>query len=650
MNFIRLRIANFLTIGDAVAISLHERGLNLLQGENLDDPSAKSNGAGKSSIADALCWVLYGSTARGESGDAVVNAIRGKDCFVEVLLQDGDTVYTVTRHRKHKVGKNTVTLNMETSAGSAKSLTKGTDKETQLEIEKILGCTEEVFVASIYMGQENTPDLPAMTDKQLKTLIEQAAGVSRLERAHEVARKKLLGVTQERSIAVTRTDQLKMQLKASQVDLEVGKLKYQEFEKGRSERAQALNTKALAVAKQAKELSDKAKLVVVEQVEAQIATIKDQLSASSAIQVDVAKYRDGTVAQASAGKTLTSHAVTRQKAQVNEIARKIANATEELTKPCATCGKPHTPDELESFVGHLRVSLAAANTELKALEKADLDAQVVYASAQKHLALLQSKLPDISAATDQMEAHRRSLQDRERTLAESGTLAATARQLVAQAQAEKSAPNPHQAVIDLCSEKIAKLEVDIGFSSQTQSELDTKVQIAEAVAQTFSPAGVRAHILDTVTPFLNERTAVYLGTLSDGNISAVWSTLSTTAKGELREKFEIAVTNEKGSQTYRGLSGGEKRKVRLATVLAMQDLVASRASKPISIFIGDEIDDALDDAGLERLMVILQEKAKEKGTVLVISHRSLRDHIDAVTVVTKRGGVSSVSGSLVESA
>jgi DNA repair exonuclease SbcCD ATPase subunit len=135
-----------------------------------------------------------------------------------------------------------------------------------------------------------------------------------------------------------------------------------------------------------------------------------------------------------------------------------------------------------------------------------------------------------------------------------------------------------------------------------------------------------------------------LGALSDGNIHAVWATLTTTAKGDLKEKFNIEVTNDMGAESFAGLSGGEKRKVRLATAMALQDMVASRATKPINIAICDEIDHALDEAGLERLMTILERKGKEKGTVLIISHNSLSDWCSDVITVTKSGGLAVVSG------
>lgn len=58
MKFGELKIKNFLIVSDAT-ISLADRGLLLIEGQNDDDESANSNGAGKSSIVDALCWCLF---------------------------------------------------------------------------------------------------------------------------------------------------------------------------------------------------------------------------------------------------------------------------------------------------------------------------------------------------------------------------------------------------------------------------------------------------------------------------------------------------------------------------------------------------------------------------------------------------------------
>ena len=157
------------------------------------------------------------------------------------------------------------------------------------------------------------------------------------------------------------------------------------------------------------------------------------------------------------------------------------------------------------------------------------------------------------------------------------------------------------------------------------------------------PTGIRQHVLDSITPILNERTARYLNVLSDGKLSAVWTTLTQTKKGEIKEKFNIAVSNSVGGDSFDSLSGGEKRKVRVACCLALQELVSSRATKPIEIFIADEVDHALDEAGVERLIGVLNEKAQVCKTLLVISHNPLRNWIDNTITVIKEDGKTRLS-------
>ena len=107
MKITRLSIDNFLSVG-SIKCSLENKGLVLIQGENRDDTSQDSNGSGKSSFADAISWCLYGVTARGDTGDSVINRAAKKDCQVFVHLEDGENRYFVERNRKHKTHKNSL--------------------------------------------------------------------------------------------------------------------------------------------------------------------------------------------------------------------------------------------------------------------------------------------------------------------------------------------------------------------------------------------------------------------------------------------------------------------------------------------------------------------------------------------------------------
>lgn len=644
MKILSLGVRNFLTIGEA-HINLNDKGLILVQGVNDDDSSANSNGAGKSSITEALSWVLYGKTARGESGDSIVNKTAKKDCRVEVELQDGENKIRVVRHRKHKEHKNSTLVYLVAADGELAPLHKGTEAETQLVITEIIGCSYEVFCAAVYAGQENMPNIPGMTDKQLKSLVEEAAGITRLERAHEVAKEKRLVVERGVNViesqlatanaSITRAKTVELEQVIGDIDAWKARQSDLVAQERRNHAAERANAVEAAVA---------LKAMPVAAIEEELASIDAGLASISAKRLDADRAAARVVA---AQRDLTTHR-TRLESLIGEI-KHIDTEIAALEKgmPCPTCGTASSPDTVDAAREKLQQrrteKLVAAKNERSAADaaKAAVDQAEVDAEAAK------AAVPDATALSTRAAELRAEKAKADALRTKAGTHLERSKQHEARAEALEKEPNPHIATRDRLVRRIEELEAAHQEHADKLAKAREDYEVADAVVKVFSPAGVRAHILDTVTPFLNERTADYLSTLSDGNISAVWSTLSTTAKGELREKFVIDVENTKGAESFGGLSGGEKRKVRLACMLALQDLVSARATKPIGLWIGDEIDDAMDSSGQERLMAILDKKARERGTVLVISHNDLKDWIDQVMLVRKSGGYSTVEGALV---
>lgn len=647
MNFEKLEIWNFLTVGQA-AVDLTDRGLLLIQGVNEDDPSAESNGAGKSSIVDALCWSLYGVTARGVTGDAVVNKTAKKDCCVGVTIRDNatdDFVYVVERNRKHRNGKNQALVwkKPDDTAQVAVDMSKGTDKETQEVIDKIIGCSLEVFMASVYCGQDNMVDLPGMTDKVLKTLIEEAAGIEVLTDAYTVARGRYNAVKGSFDASAETYRQAVSQAATLASDLADMTVNSAEFDLGRKDRAKAELIKVLPIKAQIKELQEKINEHDEPAIAAKMAELQGQLAAQAAQQAEldalnVARQR---LEQGVARLETQLEAAQRD---VKKTGDALVNVDNQVGKGCKECGKTYHADDLCDVRGIREDDVERAKKALTPL-KSELERQreAVKAALEKASAF-KASMTDVSAVVNAQ----RLLTEVTRTIFNQRAAIKTfEHEMVRHNDAAKvklSEANPWEMGLVGKRRDISLHEANMVTRRKRLDELTVDVELLADAVAVFGPAGVRAHILDTVTPYLNDRTQDYLGALADGNIHAVWSTLSKTAKGDLKEKFNIEVTNDKGAESFAGLSGGEKRKVRLATAMALQDMVASRASKPIGIFIGDEIDHALDEAGLERLMVILERKAKERGTVLVISHNSLRDWVSQVITVTKSGGYATVDG------
>lgn len=649
MKISRVFIQNFLTIQRAT-LNLKDRGLNVIQGANADDGSASSNGAGKSSVVDALCWALYGVTARGVKGDAVVNLTAKKECNVRVHIEVGEQEYIVVRHRKDKEHKNALHLHVRKlgDIGAIPTdLSKGTDAETQKEVERVIGCSLDVFLAAVYAGQEIMPDLPKMTDRQLKSLIEEAAGMERIERAYEEARTRRSELQSRLANVSTKVDLVTNRIMADEGKLEAKKIEVDAFETARIAKVHEAEANVERIKDVLRGLLKKLQdqKPEVDAAHTRIAELNAQMDSFSEVETKARNAESAAVqAEASIGKALLVEA----RATVSTIAAQIENADAEMSKPCPECGKPHTEAEKAEYVAHRTKRLEDAKANL-ALVEDRVRKEVMHAKQLKEeAAALRAAVPDMSAVTSERKALEDIIKLYESGVSEVKLTKSRLDAAVNTVAMRKSEPNPAQAVVASLQESITTEAANLAALKTQQEELIGQLEVAEAVVQVFGPAGVRAQILDTVTPFLNERTADYLSALSDGAITACWTTLSRTAAGDLKEKFSIEVTNAKGGDSFLSLSGGEKRKVRLATALALQDLVASRATQPIDLFIGDEVDDALDPAGLERLMVIMERRARERGTVVLISHNDLADWCDEVTTVRKQGGYSTVEGSLCE--
>lgn len=640
MKFHDLIIENFLAITDA-KVNLADRGLVAIQGVNHVDTSAQSNGAGKSTIPDALSWVWFGTTARGVSGDDVINDKAKKGTMVRSVAVDGGITYTATRYRKHKTGKNTFTITAFDGLTTT-DLTKGTEKLTQEVATKIIGSSLEVFTGSIYAGQERMPDLPAMTDKQLKVLIEEAAGVTALEAAYKLAR-------ENHAAEAATLASIQGELVAAASNLEWNKEQIErvrqaedEWSVRQSAEIKRLTGELAAYIPQIRELDEDIAVADLADIEAKIASCDAKIAAVAAEQKTVGELT-AAVSKAEAEANHASAEVTRHQRLMALAEKEIETVDHKIGCPCSECGRPLSEAELGETLSAAEKRLEVCKANLEATNAHAIDALKAFKSAQEALEAFKLTMTDVSAESatrSSLLAAKTAAMNLQR---ERDQIALLARQLKAQIETKRTEKSPHAGQVAALNEALEKAERAHKEITERLAKQTGVVALEAEVVKVFSPVGVRAHILDEVTPFLNTQTAQYLVTLSDGNIDAVWSTLTPNAKGELREKFSIDVTSSTGGKTFRNLSGGEKRKVRIATALALQDLVATRASKPIDLFIGDEIDDALDPAGLERLMAILEAKARERGSVFIISHNELRDHIRNVLTVEKTASGTTIT-------
>ena len=89
ITFKQIRWKNFLSTGNQFTeVCFTENSTNLIIG---------SNGAGKSTILDALTFSLFGKSFRKINKPQLVNSVNEKDCVVEVEFSIPGTEWKVVR-------------------------------------------------------------------------------------------------------------------------------------------------------------------------------------------------------------------------------------------------------------------------------------------------------------------------------------------------------------------------------------------------------------------------------------------------------------------------------------------------------------------------------------------------------------------------
>lgn len=615
MKLLRLTINNFLSFQHA-SIALDDKGLVGVSGQNKDETGATSNGSGKSSLFVAVRWCLYGVTGKGIDSDAVVNDKAVHNCSVENIWLDEVTgiTYRITRYRRHKKYKNNLRFEVKHPGLDWKDETLGKNTLTQELVNEALGMDDLVFCASCYAAQSDSIDIPKMTDSELKELLENSLPFAKIEPLFVKFKDRLTKAKaaleswerlfQHNEVSMNANEQL---LIGTNNDAK-------KFEDERDSKLFRLDEQIEILENSIEDLHDK--IIDTSKLEDAIKVVRSKLVRYETLDYSI---NQATFELKSIKTNLEAY----------EDKVTLAKAAFVKSDACPACDQEMPKDKKEEFL---------ANLEAKRKKLSEM-----YNEAQNRLKTYNAQLPDYLDLREKLGIFLEKLQSNEIVKEQ----IKKKQEAIGSFQREKETLkyNPYVKNIKGLEESIEDfMKKSDGYLKQIE-DAKPEIIVLEKLVETLGPKGFRYHLLETATPELNNRTNYYLSLLTDGAIGAIWSTVEKISTGEYREKFSIKVSMN-GRTSFGALSGGQQRKVRLACWFALQDLIAARAEKDVHIWFGDEIDTALDDAGLERLMSLLEEKARQKGTVLVISHHSLADWIANGITVTMKDDISTVDGFL----
>lgn len=166
---LHIRISGFLSYHDVVELDFSAFDLACISGHN---------GAGKSSLLDAITWSLFGE-ARGRSGDVINLRQDVKAAEVVLTFQHEENTYRVQRTLPRN--KNTILEFQVRTQTGWKPATEKTTRETQARIEQTLRLDFETFVNASFFLQGKADQFTQQNASRRKEVLSNILGLEMWE-------------------------------------------------------------------------------------------------------------------------------------------------------------------------------------------------------------------------------------------------------------------------------------------------------------------------------------------------------------------------------------------------------------------------------------------------------------------------------------
>ncbi len=198
--------------------------------------------------------------------------------------------------------------------------------------------------------------------------------------------------------------------------------------------------------------------------------------------------------------------------------------------------------------------------------------------------------------------------------------------LVTKAEKQNREAEAHNAKVEIVSKQLVEMNEDLEKYSGTLHELSEKMGLVNILTKTFSTTGLVAYKIECLVKDLEELTNQYLVDLSDGRFQIAFRISSS-------DKLNVVITDNSKDIDILALSGGERARVNVATLLAIRKLMQSLSSSRINLLILDETVETLDVDGKERLVEVLLKE--EYLNTFLVSHGFTHPLLEKVNVVKK---------------
>ena len=575
-----LAVKNFMSVGNATqAVQFDRRDLTLVLGQNLDlggDDTGARNGTGKTTIINALSYALYGSALTNIKKDNLINKTNSKNMLVTIEFEKDGIDYRIERGRK----PNTMAFYVGGQEQEITDESQGDSRETQAEIERMLGMSHDMFKHIVALNTYTEPFLALKANDQ-RAIIEQLLGITMLS---------------------DKADTLKEQLKATRDAITAEEYRIKAVTDANARIQEQIEaTQRRQTMWRTKNLNDINELRNALEVVGDI-DIDAELAAHDAL--DIFNNQVKTVAEINRWKLACEAEQVKLLKQLDKLKSEIEKVEKH---ECYACGQSVHDSKHEEI-------LESKHQTMKETSLQYLTNDTQLAEHLEALKLLSDLGPQPQVFYDKKED----------AINHKNTVANLKQQL-------ESKTND----IDPYAEQIQEMETQAveEINYDTINELANVKDHQDFLLKllTNKDSFIRKRIIDQNLSYLNARLGQYLDRIGLPHTVKFLNDLTVSIE-ELGRELD-----------FDNLSRGERNRLILSLSWAFRDVWESLYQPINLLFIDEVIDTGMDSSGVENSLAILKKMAREGNrSVWLVSHKDeLAGRVNNVLSVVKENGFTS---------
>lgn len=580
-----ITVKNFLSVGNQTqAVDFDKEHLTLVLGENLDlggDDSGSRNGTGKTTIANALCYALYGNALTNIRKENLINKTNGKAMLVTAEFDVNGISYRIERGRKPNVLKFFVN-DQEQKSQDAEDDAQGDSRETQKHIEQLLGMSPLMFKHLVALNTYTEPFLSLKAADQ-REIIEQLLGITLLSEKAESLK--------------TQMKDTKDAIVAESAKIEATKTANENVQKS----IDSLGIKSSAwESKKDTDLEGLGKAIV------QLSSVDIESEISLHEQLKLWTENNNKIKDLNKQRATLDSAI----GQAEKSVKKYAGELEKLAnKTCHACEQElhdHKHGEMTAeATTHLAEAGAYFDKVTKDFNKIQKEINAIGELDRKPITFYET--------LQEALGHKNNLANLEKAL-----------------ETKVSEPNPYVEQIEELKNTALQ---NIDWNSINSLTKFKEHQEFLHKLLTNKDSFIRKKIIDQNLTFLNKRLGYYI------------DKIGLPHKVVFQNDLTVEITQLGQELDFDNLSRGERNRLILGLSWAFRDVWENLYQHINLLFIDELIDAGMDAAGVEAGLAVLKKMARERNkNIFLISHKDeLIGRVNNVLHVVKENGFTSYS-------